>query len=129
MGDSLRDLPTDSLPPTVDEKEMIQWMFTGGNGKDKSLTTSSATNEIQGLNQAQARGPEAATVMTPRFHMELKTLIIIMLLYMAISSSWTDSAIQKMLPMTSTSPIFLTVSKSILFAIILLLFFNYSYSS
>jgi hypothetical protein len=120
MGDSLRDLPTDSLPPTVDEKEMIQWMFTGVNGKDKSLTTTSDVG--------QDRVQETATVMTPRFHVELKTLIVVMLLYMAVSSSWTDSVIQKMLPVTSASPIFLTVSKSILFAIILLLFFNFSYS-
>jgi len=116
MGDSLRDLPTDSLPPTVDEKEMIQWMFTGGEGsKDTSVTTTTTT------------GAESqASMMTPRFHMELKTLVVIMLLYVAISSSWTDSLIEKILPVTTTSPIFLTASKSILFAIILLLYFHYT---
>jgi hypothetical protein len=113
MGDSLRDLPTDSLPPTVDEKEMIQWMFTGGEGgKDTSVTTTGAESQ--------------ASMMTPRFHMELKTLLVIMLLYVAVSSSWTDSLIEKILPITTTSPIFLIATKSILFAIILLLFFHYT---
>ena len=27
MGDNIRELPIDTVPPTNDEKEMIHWMF------------------------------------------------------------------------------------------------------
>jgi len=97
MGDFIKDLPSDGLPPTHEEKDMIQWMF-----KVKE------------------------NVATPKFFLEVKSFFIIVLLYILLSNTYTDGMIQKILPITSKSSIFLLFLKSIIFAIILYLYFNYN---
>lgn len=111
MGDNIRELPIDDLPPTHDEKEMIHWMFP-----DKPQPQ-----------QSQPQQPQ--TQMTGKFHFELKSLFIIVILYIALSNAWTDSLINKILPMTTNSSIILTICKSIAFAIILMVFFNMYYKN
>ena len=117
MGDNIRELPIDDLPPTHDEKEMIHWMFP-----DKPKPQPPQLQQ-----QPQPQQPQ--TQMTGKFHFELKSLFIIVILYIALSNTWTDSLIHKILPMTTNSSIILTICKSIAFAIILMVFFNMYYKN
>lgn len=114
MGDNIQELPIDTVPPTHDEKEMIHWMFPV---KEKP--------QPQQLVQQQVATSQAE--MTSKFHFELKSLTIVILMYIALSNSWTDSIFNKALPITTNSSVILTICKSIVFAILLLLFFNIFY--
>ena len=118
MGDNIRELPIDDLPPTHDEKEMIHWMFP-----EKPKLQAQQQPQQQPLQTPQQ--PQ----MTGKFHFELKSLFIIVILYIALSNQWTDSLINKILPMTTNSSIILTICKSIAFAIILMVFFNMYYKN
>jgi hypothetical protein len=73
--------------------------------------------------------PSPQLQMTGKFHFELKSLFIIIILYIALSNQWTDSLMNKILPMTTNSSIILTICKSIAFAIILMVFFNLYYKN
>lgn len=105
MGDIINELPIDDLPPTNDEKDMIKWMFPA-----KKEDT---TEEIQ------------QPKITNKFYLEIKALLIIIFLYIIISNNWTDWMIQKILPLKNN--ILILGVKSILFAIILMIFFNLFY--
>ena len=113
MGDNIRELPIDTVPPTNDEKEMIHWMFPV---KEKP-------QQHQQPEPQQQLQPE----MTSKFHFELKSLVIIILMYIALTNPWTDGVFNKVLPITTNSSVILTICKSIVFAILLLLFFNIFY--
>jgi len=115
MGDNIRELPIDTVPPTHDEKEMIHWMFP--------------VKEKAQQEHVQQQQPVAAshTHMTSKFHFELKSLTIIILMYIALTNPWADSMFNKVLPITTNSSVILTICKSIVFAILLLLFFNIFY--
>jgi hypothetical protein len=118
MGDNIRELPIDDLPPTHDEKEMIHWMFP----EKPKPQPQQQPQQPQQLPQQQAQ-------MTGKFHFEMKSLFIIIILYIALSNQWTDSLMNKILPMTTNSSIILTICKSIAFAIILMVFFNLYYKN
>lgn len=105
MGDIINELPIDDLPPTNDEKDMIKWMFPA---KKEDIT-----EEIQ------------QPKITNKFYLEIKALLIIIFLYIIISNNWTDWMIQKILPLKNN--ILILGVKSILFAIILMIFFNLFY--
>ena len=120
MGDNIRELPIDDLPPTHDEKEMINWMFPG---------VRETTQQKNDFNAATTPSQSVPQSMTGKFHLEMKALCIIVIMYIALSNSWTDSLIKKILPMTTNSSIILTICKSIVFAIILIMFFNFYYKN
>jgi hypothetical protein len=113
MGDNIRELPIDTVPPTHDEKEMIHWMFPV---KEKPQHEPVSQNVTASQSE-----------MTSKFHFELKSLTIVILMYIALSNPWTDSIFNKTLPITTNSSVILTICKSIVFAILLLLFFNIFY--
>lgn len=115
MGDNIRELPIDTVPPTHDEKEMIHWMFPV---KEKIQEPVLSQQQPATTSHAQ---------MTSKFHFELKSLTIIILMYIALTNPWTDSIFNKALPITTNSSVILTICKSIVFAILLLLFFNIFY--
>jgi len=117
MGDNIRELPIDTVPPTNDEKEMIHWMFPA---KEKP-------QQQEPVLQQQQPVAASSTHMTSKFHFELKSLTIIILMYIALTNPWTDSMFNKFLPITTNSSVILTICKSIVFAILLLLFFNIFY--
>jgi hypothetical protein len=98
MGDLINDLPNDDLPATSEEKEMMKWMF-----KIKE------------------------NIAGPKFFLEIKSFFFIVILYIVLSNTYTDSIFQKIIPITK-SGIFLLILKSIVFATILYLFFNYKSS-
>jgi hypothetical protein len=116
MGDNIRELPIDTVPPTHDEKEMIHWMFPV---KEKQQQQE-PVHQQQHVTTSQSE-------MTSKFHFELKSLTIVILMYIALSNPWTDSIFNKALPITTNSSVILTICKSIVFAILLLLFFNIFY--
>lgn len=109
MGDTIKELPSDNLPPTSEEKDMIQWMFPN---QEKKEEPSPIPTE---------------PIVTSKFHFEMKSFFIIILLYILLSNSFTDSLIHKILPITTKSSIFLLALKSIIFAIILFIFLNLYY--
>ena len=113
MGDNIGELPIDTVPSTHDEKEMIHWMFPV---KEKPQVEQQPTLPNQGQ-------------MTSKFHFEMQSLVIIILMYIALSNTWTDSIFNKVLPVTTNSSVILTICKSIVFAILLLLFFNIFYKN
>lgn len=113
MGDNIRELPIDTVPPTHDEKEMIHWMFP--------------VKEKQQQEPVQQQITTSHAQMTSKFHFELKSLTIVILMYIALTNPWTDSIFNKALPITTNSSVILTICKSIVFAILLLLFFNIFY--
>jgi hypothetical protein len=112
MGDTIQQLPTDNLPPTSEEKDMIQWMFPNQEKKEEPSSSSEIPNQ---------------PVITSKFRFEMKSFFIIILIYILVSNSFTDSMIHKILPITTKSSIFLLALKSIIFAIILFIFLNLYY--
>jgi uncharacterized integral membrane protein len=118
MGDNISELPVDNLPPTNDEKDMIRWMYADKK-EEKKVQEPAPTNNIP-----------SSVVNTPapiKFHMEIKSLIIIIIFYIALSNSATDSLFHKFLPITAKSNIILLGIKSFIFGIVLLIFFNFYY--
>ena len=75
MGDNIQELPIDDLPPTHDEKEMIHWMFPGKDNVQQSK------NNIQAIQQPPVLQPSSAPI-TRKFHLEIKALFIIILMFL-----------------------------------------------
>ena len=117
MGDKISELPIDNFPPTSDEKDMIQWMFPpttqppSTSDHDKKAEVPISTREI----------PRYSSI-TGSFHLEIRFLFIIILLYLAVSNSYSAGYIQTLFPITSKNPIFLLVFQAFLFAFLLILF-------
>ena len=122
MGDNIQELPIDDLPPTHDEKEMIHWMFPGKDNVQQSK------NNIQAVQQPPVLQPSSVPI-TRKFHLEIKALFVIILMFLALSNSWTDGLFKKFIPMTTNSSIILTICKSIVFAIMLMMFLNLFYKN
>jgi uncharacterized integral membrane protein len=122
MGDNIQELPIDDLPPTHDEKEMIHWMFPGKDNVQQSK------NNVQAVQQPPVLQPLSVPT-TRKFHLEIKALFIIILMFLALSNSWTDGLFKKFIPMTTNSSIILTICKSIVFAIMLMMFLNLYYKN
>jgi hypothetical protein len=110
MGDIIQELPIDDLPPTNDEKDMIQWMFP--EKKESPESMSNSTPKIK---------------MTSKFHFEVKVLFVIIILYILFTNSYTDWIFHKVIPFTSKSNILLIGIKSILFSLLLFILLNIYY--
>jgi hypothetical protein len=102
MSNKIIDLPLDEIPPTTDEKELLTWMF-----KSKQETT-----------------PIEETKPSPTFHLEIKTIIFIIILYILFNIPWLENKIKKCIPLFEKNYIFYIVFKAILFGIIIYYLLN-----
>lgn len=114
MGDIIKELPVDTLPPTNDEKEMINWMYNDENKKKENIEKPKANIQL----------PERPN---KKLQLEIKSLIIIIILYILLSNKYIDSVFFKILPITSKSDLILLFTKSFIFTIILFIFLNLYY--
>lgn len=101
MGDKITDLPVDTIPPTMEEKEMCGWLF--GNSTDNlKKSVSSLWNEFQNY-------------------------LYLGLLFAVLSLSPVDSLLKSILPLAS-SFIVLLVMKTLIFLLLYWLFLNSRFS-
>jgi hypothetical protein len=113
MADLITHLPTDEFPPTNDEKDMIKWMFN----IEKKNPVPKITTKDPPSNQIPNKG----------FFSELKTILIIFILYLVFSNLYLKSFIQKILPVANKLPILLNVIQAILFTMVMYFYLNWFY--
>lgn len=109
MADNIRELPVDEIPPTLDEKDMIQWLFKN--------------------QQVSKNVPEENTIPKPatkQFHNEIKLIFIIFMFYILFSNSYTQSFLLKFSPIKNDILI-LSIS-GIIFTLFTYFYINWNYS-
>ncbi|NDE15329.1 hypothetical protein EBZ80_10405 [bacterium] len=111
MGDPIQALPTNSVPPTKEEREIIGWMFPPTARKEAFVET--------------ATPPPSPPEI--RFRFELKAFLTIMVVYILLSGTLPDGVLQSILPLAKNSPFALLVFKSVLFGLFLFILFNFCY--
>lgn len=107
MGDRIESLPVDELPPSNEEKDMIQWMYH----QDSKVKT----------NESSSSSSKPTT--TIRF--EIQSMFILFLCCLLFTSQWTW--MDKSFPVFQTNPLFGWIFKSFLFTVFLIFFFNFFY--
>jgi len=123
MGDLIKELPVDDLPPTNDEKDMIRWMYNDfQETREKPLAIKETFRNDIVLHPTDS---PVVPPPNPKFQFEIKTFLMIIVLYIVISNRLTDSFMQTILAIKSD--IILLCIKSLAMAIILFIYFNYSY--
>jgi len=104
MGDRIESLPVDELPPSNEEKDMIQWMY----------------HHVSKQTPIESSSYKPTTV---RF--EIQSMFIIFLVCLLFTSQWTW--IDKFFPVFQTNPILGWICKSCLFTVFLIVFLNLFY--
>ena len=128
MGDIIKDLPSDNLPPTNDEKDMIRWMYNDIKDEEKNkpkIIESNITigNDYPVQPNIQTQNTQIPQTINPK--LEIKSIFIIFIFYILISNKFIDSIFQNIVPIKSE--IILLCIKSFVFTIILFIYLNYSY--
>jgi len=103
MGDRIESLPVDELPPSYEEKDMIQWMY---HKQGKEIQTNDISHPT-----------------TIRF--EIQSMLILFLCCLLFSSQW--KIVDSFFPVFQKIPFLAWILKSVLFTIVLIVFFNYYY--
>jgi len=130
MGDIIKDLPSDNLPPTNDEKDMIRWMYNDIKDEEKNkpkIIESNITigNDYPVQPNIQTQNTQIPQTINPQLKLEIKSIFIIFIFYILISNKFIDSIFQNIVPIKSE--IILLCIKSFVFTIILFIYLNYSY--
>lgn len=128
MEDVIKDLPSDNLPPTNDEKDMIRWMYNSIKDEEKLKpieSNISIGNDSPVRSDIQPQNTQLPPTINPQLKLEIKNIFIIFIFYILISNKYTDSLLQNIIPIKSE--IILLCIKSFVFTIILFIYLNYSY--
>lgn len=98
MGDRIENLPTDDLPPTQDERDMVGWLFGDPSQQVKEV------------------GQKIKT--------EFQSYLYVVLLFVLLNLPPLEELIKTMVPLASQSWIVLLVIKAVLFLFLYFLFVN-----
>lgn len=101
MADAIHQLPTDTIPPTAEEKEMISWLFLDKKDQVRSSVSKVAT--------------------------EFKTVLGLGILFFLLSLPQIDGVLSSFFPFTAHSKLFQTLVKTFVFVIFSWVVMNLSY--
>jgi len=104
MTSKIVDLPSDEIPPTNEELDVMSWMFKPSSS-DKMVSEKP----------------------TPQFHFEIKIFFIVLIIYILFHLDWVDQKLKKCIPFFQTNSISFVLIKGIIFVLILYYIFNYHY--
>jgi len=103
MGDVLQNLPTDQVPPTQEEKDMISWLYQNPKEYIKNTVTHLA--------------------------IEFRSVVWLGVVFFLFSLSYFDTMIGSFVPFFGKHPIYLSFVKTLLFILIAWLVLNITYLS
>jgi len=117
MTNRIIDLPSDEIPPTNDEMNVMTWMFPKEKEKESV--------EIQ-RSSLDATSTMPLTI-TPSFKMDIRTMSIILILYIIFHMKWMDHSLKKFVPFFRTNAVLYLISKGIVFCVLLYYIWNICY--
>jgi hypothetical protein len=103
MTNKIIELPTDEIPPSDDELNLMSWMYKKEN-----------TNENE-------------KIITSKFNFEIKIFSLIIIIYVLLNLDFVNNQFMKFIPFFKNNPLFFNILKGFIFAIILFYIFNLKY--
>jgi hypothetical protein len=101
MADLLQQLPTDRIPPTQEEKDMLSWLYLDPRESLRETTTKVAS--------------------------EMRTVFWIGVVFFFLSLPQSDAFLHSLVPMTKENTLFTSAAKTFLFVMIAWVLLNVSY--
>ena len=101
MTDTLQQLPTDRIPPTQEEKEMLSWLYL-----DPRETVRQTASKVGG---------------------EFRTVLWIAVVFFMLSLPQADAVLHSFFPMTQRHALFTSGAKTFFFVVVAWVLINSSY--
>lgn len=101
MADSLEQLPTDRIPPTQEEKDMLSWLYLDPRETVRDTTTKVAS--------------------------EMRTVLWVGVVFFLLSLPQADAILHSVVPVTQQNVFFLCGAKTLLFVMIAWVLMNAAY--
>ena len=101
MADSLEQLPTDRIPPTQEEKDMLSWLYL-----DPRETLRETTTKVA---------------------LEMRTVLWIGVVFFLLSLPQAEALLHSFLPMTKENVLFTCLAKTFVFVMVAWVLLNLSY--
>ena len=101
MADSLEQLPTDRIPPTQEEKDMLSWLYLDPRETIRDTTTKVA--------------------------LEMRTVFWMGLFFFLLSLPQADALLHSVVPMTKENTLFTSAAKTVIFVVVAWVLLNLSY--
>lgn len=107
MGDMLRDLPTDYIPPSADETDVLRVLY------DDSEVV-----------KQQNRPPNAPGSSSRTLADEITTAATLAIVFAVFAGGWWDDVIGRMIPPTKGSAVSVLIVKSVVFMMVAYIMLN-----